>query len=152
MTVQASIDADESHKQNDEKPYNTNCTFIIDFFDYGSTDPVFSDHEGTAAFSENSEVESFKVPEAKYPNVNISNLDIFYLIREGDRDIFELDSKEGNLTLKQPLDYEQKTSYDLIIQSSNKETINDKAINETKYYLTIKVRFFCKIQQLKMFF
>ncbi|XP_044264651.1 protocadherin Fat 4-like [Tribolium madens] len=139
ITVMAYLDADESQMVPGEKPYSKNCTFHIGFFDKDNTDPVFAHHDGSTEFLENSITENYKVENASYPDVNISNLDIFYLLREGNNSIFDVDIKTGNVTLKTPLDYEEVKSYTLVIQSSNKDTINSNANEETKFNLTIKV-------------
>ncbi|XP_971388.3 protein dachsous [Tribolium castaneum] len=140
LTVMAYLDADESQMAPGEKPYSKNCTFLIDFFDQDKTDPVFNDHEGTADFYENSLTEFYKVENASYPDVNITGLDIYYLLREGNEKTFDLDIKSGNVTLKTKLDYETVKSYTLVIQSSNKDTINANANEETKFQLTINVQ------------
>ncbi|XP_044258008.1 protocadherin Fat 4-like [Tribolium madens] len=140
ITVMAYLDADESQMAPGEKPYSKNCTFHIDFFDKDKTDPVFTNHKDSTEFEENSLEPQYQVENATYPDVDISGLDIFYLLREGNDSIFDVDIKKGLVTLKTTLDFEEVKSYTLVIQSSNKDTINSNAIEETKFHLTINVK------------
>jgi hypothetical protein len=138
VTLRASLDVDNS-PANGEASYEVNCTININFFDSDSTDPVFEHHSDTTLFTENSDTESYQVENATYPDIDLPDLAVYYLIREGDTTLFKIDQSTGTITLKQPLDYETQSSYEVLIQSSNADKLNLDALEETKFALTIQV-------------
>jgi hypothetical protein len=138
VTLRASLDIDNS-PANGEASYEVNCTININFFDSDSTDPVFEHHSDTTLFTENSDTESYQVENATYPDIDLPDLAVYYLIREGDTTLFKIDQSTGTITLKQPLDYETQSSYEVLIQSSNADKLNLDALEETKFALTIQV-------------
>lgn len=138
MTLRASLDVDNS-PVGGEASYEVNCTININFFDSDSTDPVFEHHSDTTLFTENSDTESYQVENATYPDIDLPDLAVYYLIREGDTTLFKIDQSTGTITLKQPLDYETQSSYEVLIQSSNADKLNLDALEETKFALTIQV-------------
>nr|AHJ10508.1 cadherin [Alphitobius diaperinus] len=139
LTVEASI---KEQTQINGKPTFARCEFNVGFFDKDNTDPIFKNkHEDTHEMAEEDDTLFYVLIEnATYAKEDVpDDLSTFYLLAEGERDIFDVDKFTGKVTLNKPLDYETKKSHSLTIQSSNSDKLKLNASEETKLHLTIIV-------------
>lgn len=130
---------------DDEAPYTTSVNIKVGFLD-SKTNPTFKVHTQTVRFEEGPDLSQIQpiLLEATYPNdVNISDLTVYYLLRDGNSTLFQVDSLSGDISLKNPLDFEEEQFYTITIQSSRMPTLDQgDDSEETKLTVSIEVLIF----------
>lgn len=123
-----------------EAAYSKNCSINIRFFEEDTAEPAFTTHSATDSWKELDPGYQYQLPEIDYADVVILDLPKFYVIADGDKSLFSVDSKSGLVTILKPFNYKEITQHTLLVQASRSETsLDQNAPDDTKFTLTVNV-------------
>lgn len=128
---------------NGNPTYTETVELAIRFFDSTSL-PYFSENERElhVQFTENSTglTESNSIYAASYNDGEEDwEFSIYYLLAEGDGELFSVDINSGEITLKQELDREEIAYHELKIVASNSESIPSNYDEKSVLVVTVEV-------------
>lgn len=110
-------------------PLNSSVNLYIRFYDPDSL-PYFPEgqRQQQIQFTENTTglLESNEIYQASYnygEDEEDWDFDIYYVLLEGDEELFTVDVNDGTITLKEILDREEEDYYELKIVASNSESV-----------------------------
>lgn len=145
---------------NGNPPLNTSVNLYVRFYDPDSL-PYFSDGQRNlkVQFTENSTglLESNEIYQASYnfgEDEEDWEFEIYYLLLEGDQDLFAVNLENGEITLKDILDREEVDYYELKIIASNSESVPSDYDERSVLVVEVEVcdRFLCNVEEEKLIF